>query len=99
MNRTFTKALAASLALLIAATTNALLGGFGVSTSLHDKNNSRTKDAVLIVQPIGCHGPGASVTAHAEGFEKGVRRSIPIKLHLLEGKASAGAGDAFMVKR
>ena len=88
-----------ALALLLATTTYALPGGFGVSTTLPKQGDARTKDAVLIVQPIGCHGPGASVTAHAEGIENGVRRSIPLKLHLFPGQSSAGAGDAFMVKR
>jgi hypothetical protein len=93
------KALGAGIVLLMAFTANALLGGFGVSTKLPDQNDPCMKDAVLIVQPVGCHGPGSSVTARAEGFENGLRRSIPIKLHLLPGKASVSAGDAFMVKR
>jgi hypothetical protein len=93
------KALGATLVLLAAATAHALLGGFGVSVTLPKQDDPATKGAVLVVQPIGCHGPGASVSARAEGIENGVRRSIPLKLDPLPGRTSAGAGDAFTVKR
>ncbi|HSI73738.1 MAG TPA: hypothetical protein VK934_11240, partial [Fimbriimonas sp.] len=94
-----TKLIAATLALLIAGSALSLMGGFGVSVTLPKKGDAGTEGAVLIVQPIGCHGPGASVTALAEGLDNGVRRSIPLKLHPLPGRTSAGAGEAFMVKR
>jgi hypothetical protein len=93
------KVLGATLVLLAAATAHALLGGFGVSVTLPKEGDSAAKGAVLIVQPIGCYGPGASVTARAEGIENGVRRSIPLKLDPLPGRTSSGAGDAFSVKR
>jgi hypothetical protein len=99
MKSFYSKALGATLALLAAATAPALLGGFGVSVTLPKQDDPRTKNAVLVVQPIGCHGPGALVAARAEGIEKGVRRSIQLKLEPLPGLTSPGAGEAYMVKR
>ena len=80
--------------MLLAGAANAGLGGFGVSVYLPTPNDPQTKDALLMVQPIGCHGPGASVAARAEGMVNGVRKSIPLKL-----TAVPGVEDTYMVRR
>lgn len=59
----------------------ALAGGFGLSVELPtDRTDAKTRDAVLIVYPGGCHGPGATVSATAEGVVGGRRRSVPLRL-------------------
>src|SRR3990172_4501213 len=85
---------AASLALFLAGAANAARGGVGVSVYLPTPNDPLTKGALLMMQPIGCHGPGASVAARAEGLVNGVRKSIPLQL-----SAVPGVEDTYMVKR
>lgn len=93
------KVLVASLLLLAAGAVQAMLGGFGVSTYLPKPGDPRTKGALLMVQPIGCHGPGSAVTARAEGLVNGVRRSIPLKLIPVPMEQDSDQPDAYMLKR
>lgn len=62
--------------MLFAAMAKALLGGFGIKVTLPDASDPRQRDAALIVQPVGCHGPGSSLIAKAEGLVNGVRQTI-----------------------
>jgi hypothetical protein len=83
------KVLSVSLALFLAGMAHALLGGFGVAVTLPPAD---AKDGVLVIEPIGCHGPGAAVTAHAEGIVNGARKTIPLSLSPMEG-------DKYLLKR
>jgi hypothetical protein len=59
----------------------ALAGGFGVLVEIpSDRTDPRLKNAVLLVRAEGCHGPGSSWSATAEGIVKGRRQSIPLRL-------------------
>jgi hypothetical protein len=83
MNRYSGRGIVATFSLLFVGIANALFGGFGVAVTLPDPNDARQKDAVLAIQPVGCHGPGASVIARAEGIVNGVRQTVvlhPINL-------------------
>ena len=73
--------------LATAITTTA--GGFYLSLEKPAKADTpQTKDAVLLVTPSGCHQPeDALISATAEGFVKGRRKTIKLELH----PASKGA--------
>ena len=59
----------------------ALAGGFGLDVQQPtDRTNPKTRDAVLLISPGGCHGPGATVSATAEGLVNGRRQSMPLRL-------------------
>ena len=85
------KVLLVSLALFLAGMAHALLGGFGVAVTLPPAD---AKDAVLVIEPIGCHGPGAAVTAHAEGVVNGARKTIQLTLSPMPKQA-----DKYLVRR
>jgi hypothetical protein len=93
MNVLSSKALAALSVLCLSGIASAF-GGFGVSVTLPKAGDTGTKGAVLIVQPIGCHGPGASVSARAVGVVEGKRRSIPLALVPVSGQT-----DTYMLKK
>ena len=65
-------------ALLFGGIANAMIGGFGVAVTLPNPDDARQKDAVLAIQPVGCHGPGASVIIFAEGIVNGRRQTIAL---------------------
>jgi hypothetical protein len=63
--------IAATTVGLVSAT---LAGGFGIFVHLPGPNDDpRVKDAVLVAQVGGCHGPGSSVVITAEGMVNGKR--------------------------
>jgi len=56
-------------------------GGFGIQVSLPlPEATGPEKDAALILTAIGCHGPGATISATAEGLVGNERRSVPLTL-------------------
>lgn len=57
----------------------ATAGGFGL-WARRSTEHPKVKGGVLLVQADGCHGPGATVSATAEGIVNGRRRSIPLRL-------------------
>lgn len=66
---------------MLALAPAAVAGGFGLSARLPTGHpNPKAKGAALLVQAEGCHGPGATVTATAEGIVNGRRRSVPLRL-------------------
>ena len=69
-------------------------GGFGllVEVPVASFNAAQPDDTVFIVQAVGCHGPGAAVSAKAEGLVDGKRISTPIRLDHL-------GNDVYRVKR
>ena len=69
--------LAGALTLAAAA---AYAGGFWLEVEAPNPADARMKDAVVVFHALGCHGPGSSVTATAEGVVEGKRKSIPLKL-------------------
>ena len=88
--------LAIAFALLESAI--ALLGGFGVAVFLPKADDPRQNDAALIIQPIGCHGPGASVVVKAEGMMHGQRRTIILESILLD-KGDERDGPTYMLPK
>jgi hypothetical protein len=65
----------------LAAPWAALAGGFGLSVELPSaQSDARAGDAALLVRPEGCYGPGAMVSARAEGLVNGHRRSLPLRV-------------------
>src|SRR5690242_4066792 len=69
-----------ALAVLLSGSA-ALAGGFGLSVELAtDRTDPKTRNAVLIVSPGGCYGPGATFSATAEGTVDGRHRSVPLRL-------------------
>lgn len=63
-------------------------GGFGLSVALPPATtDASVRDAVLTVRPEGCRGPGATVSARAEGLVNGRRRSVPLRLTLVSTDA------------
>ena len=89
----------AAAAAICACACPALAGGFGITISLPDRNNPATKDAFLIVQPIGCHGPGSSVSARAEGLVNGVRKTITVTLTKVPKASEKEFYDTYTVKQ
>ena len=83
---------AGTLVALALAATAAYAGGFGIDVQAPNPKDARMKDAVVVFQAYGCHGPGAKVTATAEGIVDGKRKSIPLRMKNL-------GGDAFMLTR
>jgi hypothetical protein len=72
----------------LASAPAARAGGFGLSVALPPAPaNAAMHDAVLLVRPEGCHGPGATVSARAEGLVNGRRRSVPLRLALVSTDA------------
>ena len=65
--------------LTLALASGAMAGGFGLSAR-RSTDHPQVKQGVLLVQVEGCHGPGATVTATAEGIVNGSRRSLPLRL-------------------
>lgn len=97
-------ACAALAVLVVGGSSRARAGGFGISAALPSPEvREREKDAVLVLTAIGCHGPGATVSATAEGLVNGQRRSIKLTLTPLPAPATAenNAPDfpRFTVKR
>jgi hypothetical protein len=99
MTRSILKSLASTLALTFACAVPALAGGFGIQVQLPDRNDPRQKDAFLVVRPIGCHGPGASVTATAEGIVNGKRKSGSLPLTLIAKGSDKDPCDTYLLKR
>ena len=104
MNRFSGRGIVSSVTLLFVGIANALFGGFGVAVTLPNLNDPKQKDAVLAVQPVGCHGPGASVIARAEGIVNGSRKTIalhPINLNpqRCAPEGQVRQGDTFILKR
>ena len=81
----------AALAVLVAGGPSAArAGGFGISAALPSPEvREREKDAVMVLTAIGCHGPGATISATAEGLVNGQRRSIKLTLTPLPSPATA----------
>jgi hypothetical protein len=65
---------------LTACAVAAHAGGFWLSVKQADSRDPKMKNAVLLFQVDGCHGPGATVAGTAEGIVGGKRKSIPLKL-------------------
>ena len=85
--------------LVFAAMAMAPLGGFGIKVTLPDASDPRQKDAALLVQPMGCHGPGASVLARAEGIVNGKRKTIELTSFVLDKGDEQSRGPLVMLKR
>ena len=71
-----------SSALLLTIASPALAGGFQLSVETPAGSaDPQLKDVVLIARTYGCHQPAdAKVSATAEGFVSGNRRSLPLEL-------------------
>lgn len=71
-----------SSALLLAIASPALAGGFQLSVETPTgSTDPQLKDVVLIARTYGCHQPAdAKLSATAEGFVNGDRKSLPIEL-------------------
>src|SRR6185295_8116585 len=71
-----------TIALLLAIAAPALAGGFQLSIATPDgSTDPQMKGAVLIARTYGCHQPAdAKLSATAEGFVNGQRKSLPIEL-------------------
>jgi len=71
-----------SSALLLAIASPALAGGFQLSVETPAGSpDPQLKDIVLIARTYGCHQPAdAKLSATAEGFVSGDRRSLPLEL-------------------
>ncbi len=69
-------------------------GGFVllVEVPAPSSNAAQPDDTVFIVHAVGCHGPGAAVSAKAEGLVGGKRISTPIRLEHI-------GNDVYRVKR
>lgn len=86
INRNFTRAslIIASLSIaLLAIASPALAGGFQISVETPTgSSDPQLKDVVLIARTYGCHQPAdAKLSATAEGFVDGNRKSLPLELH------------------
>ncbi len=73
-------ALAGALAVYATA---AYAGGFSLWVEMPNPRDARMKNAVLVFQAEGCHGPGSSLSGTAEGIVNGKRTSIPLKFKAL----------------
>ena len=81
---------AALAVLVLGGSSVARAGGFGISAALPSPDvRERDKDAVLVLTAAGCHGPGATIFATAEGLVNGQRRSIKLALTPLHAPATA----------
>lgn len=71
-----------SCAMLLAIASPALAGGFQISVETPARSSDpQLKDVVLIARTFGCHQPAdAKLSASAEGFVDGNRRSLPVDL-------------------
>jgi len=71
-----------SSALLLAIASPALAGGFQLSVETPTgSTDPQLKDVVLIARTYGCHQPAdAKLSASAEGFVDGNRKSLPLEL-------------------
>jgi hypothetical protein len=71
-----------SSALLLAIASPALAGGFQLSVETPTgSTDPQLKDVVLIARTYGCHQPAdAKLSASAEGFVDGTRKSLPLEL-------------------
>ena len=71
-----------SSALLLAIASPALAGGFQLSIETPAGSlDPQLKDVVLIARTYGCHQPAdAKLSATAEGFVSGNRKSLPLEL-------------------
>ena len=93
-----------ALALTLCGALEARAGGFAIDVEAPPASEARYKDAVLLVRPVGCHGPGATVKATAEGIVNGQRKSIPLTLTSVARdnsavKATRHAFETFALKR
>jgi hypothetical protein len=91
-----------TLVLALAGASVALAGGFALLVEVPaPASDPRLKGAVLVVRPVGCHGPGATVSATAEGLVNGRRRSIPLTLTTVasQTKAPGLTFETFAIKR
>jgi hypothetical protein len=81
-------------ALVLAIASPALAGGFQLSVETPTgSTDAQLKDAVLIARTYGCHQPAdAKLSATAEGFVGGSRKSLPLELR------SIGSG-VYAIKR
>ena len=85
MVRTSIPAMALGLAACLSTLTfspAAQAGGFGLLVELpaSQPEGAQPDDALVVVRAVGCHGPGAAVSAKAEGLVNGRRVSMPIRL-------------------
>lgn len=71
-----------SSAMLLAFTLTALAGGFQISVETPARSSDpQFKDVVLVARTFGCHQPAdAKLSASAEGFVDGARKSMPVEL-------------------
>jgi hypothetical protein len=71
-----------SSTLLLAIASPALAGGFQLSVETPaGSTDTQLKDVVLIARTYGCHQPAdAKLSASAEGFVDGNRKSLPLEL-------------------
>jgi hypothetical protein len=74
--------IALGLSIVIVGATHAVAGDFWVNVEAVRSSRPGTADQnVLVVRPAGCHEPeNAAISATAEGFVKGQRKSVPLKL-------------------
>jgi hypothetical protein len=93
-SRTFLILASLSSALLLAIASPALGGGFQISVETPSGTaDPQLKDAVLVARTYGCHQPAdAKLSASAEGFVDGSRKSLPLELR------SIGSG-VYAIKR
>jgi len=97
MNRFSGRGIVATISLLFVGIANAFFGGFGVVVTLPNPDDPRQKDAALLVQPMGCHGPGSSLIVKAEGLVNGKRQTIALQPVVLEPGAENKAA-LYMLK-
>jgi hypothetical protein len=71
-----------SSAMLLAIASPALAGGFQISVETPARSSHpELKEVVLIARTFGCHQPAdAKLSASAEGFVDGNRKSLPIEM-------------------
>ena len=71
-----------SSSLLLAIASPALAGGFQLSVETPTgSSDPQLKDVVLVARTYGCHQPAdAKLSASAEGFVEGNRKSLPLEL-------------------
>lgn len=89
---------------VVGGSRGARAGGFGIFATLPSPEVlERDKNAVLVLTAMGCHGPGATISATAEGLVNGQRRSVKLTLTPLPSpvatEGNAPAFPRFAVKR
>ena len=92
--RTLLTLAALGSAMFLAIASPALAGGFQLSIETPSKSTDpQLKDVVLVTRTYGCHQPAdAKITAIAEGFVNGQRKSVQLDLNSI-------ASGVYAIKR